>query len=202
MCVIFDAGCARVSRNSPSTFFPPTRPSQMASGEREEPRKGVKNRDAGLVFLPGSKQSRAISLSLQKLFIFANCCVGPKRAGGGGVLLVVRKKGLGGLIECIGTSKCCEAMGLSNCRCTTSPPQTQKLWRCCCSNSAQSLCVGGGLWCVCVYANGGGGVAGLRWHQDLVPAAPKWFLPPGSGMVGVLLPSACRSFLQLGSSLP
>lgn len=161
-------------------FFPPSRPSQMASGEREEPRKGVKNRDAGLVFLPGSKQSRAISLSLQKLFIFANCCVGPKRAGGGGVLLVVRKKGLGGLIECIGTSKCCEAMGLSNCRCTTSPPQTQKLWRCCCSNSAQSLCVGGCM--VCVYANGGvGGGSGVEVasrprasSSQVVSSAGEW----------------------------
>lgn len=46
-------------------FCFPNLPSPMASGEREEPRKGVKNRDAGLVFIPGSKQSRAISLSLQ-----------------------------------------------------------------------------------------------------------------------------------------
>lgn len=64
----------------------------MASDEREQPRKGVKNRDTSLVLLPGSKQSRVICLSLQKLFIFANCCVGQRGlglgvagAGGGGV---------------------------------------------------------------------------------------------------------------------
>lgn len=89
-CVSYMTLAALVCLNTPlPSFCFPARPSPMASSERDKPRKGVKNRDAGLVFLPGSKQSRAISLSLQKLFIFANRCVGSRGVHG---VLLVRKE--------------------------------------------------------------------------------------------------------------
>lgn len=72
--VIFDWGCSPVLR-TPFFFLLPVRPSPMVSAEK---RRTKKRSDTGLVFLYRSKQTRVISLSLQKFFIFANRCVGPR----------------------------------------------------------------------------------------------------------------------------
>lgn len=82
---------------------------------KEKREKGVKNGDAGLVFLPWAKQSRTMGPSLHKFFFicqpsFLCLCLSLFVGPGGSELNLFGGEGGGWC----GASECCEAAGLSN----------------------------------------------------------------------------------------